>query len=464
MSLQKRLQSFLKNLASKLVLYILRLGLFLICFQIYKAVAKGKDINLDCHKPYSSTLFKTTESILNSCPEVKKIYEANKTFKLGIGYAGEYLGNPSSAFGHAFLILIDSDSFPLSQTISYLADVKPNQSLFSLIRNGLMGGYTGRYKSVPLYRLEHLYSGIESRDILIYEFKKELYDISKVIFFLIENEKEESAYLFLSNNCATGLNRIIDAVIKSESKSKIKEIIDYPGYIFKKHASILTLYKKYDSPEKIVFANSQKIEKQRLDLIKSNIERNRENTPSDTFEAHYLDAIYKYLSFKANSVQDNRSLLLSTFSNLPLNETPHINKKLPTHEFQKISIGVLKTKKSNFINISYRPGFIDEFQYSLKDAKKSTLELFKFNFLVNNENQLLDNLELLNVEENTNFQWPTFRKSWRLNLGYNSNYITTKSGYKNINLSYLAGLGKFNDYFGVSLKGGPSIKYFFKSK
>ncbi|MEX1015034.1 MAG: DUF4105 domain-containing protein, partial [Candidatus Paceibacterota bacterium] len=101
--------------------------------------------------------------------------EINPKFhQLYIVFAGPYPANPSSTFGHLFL-LIDSSTdsnktIQLWDAVNYAADVSSHSGL-SLFYNGLVGNLKGNFEVVPFYKKIQDYSYAESRDLWLFPIK-----------------------------------------------------------------------------------------------------------------------------------------------------------------------------------------------------------------------------------------------------------------------------------------------------
>ncbi len=459
-SSQKRLFVFLKRRRSE---SFTRISFFIfIWFSIILCIPndlRADTSKIDCRRPFSELKQNPQENILFLCPDVKSIFDQNKNFKLGVGFAGEYMGNPGSAFGHVFLILIDEESFLLSQTISYLADVPPGTSALKYIVNGLSGGFDGSYKNVPFYRLEHVYSGIERRDISIYKFSEQAYSIAEVIFYLIEHQIRNTAYKFLSNNCATGIRNILNAVIIPNRDQSKSYWIDYPGALINDFSKALQIYRVHESVEKIMFTSSQSISQKRLSEFENNIAIFEETKDLVAEEKRFADAAYGYLSFRAKSVAENRHIL-EAIEGVDTQDAPKEATRFPNAEFSAFTIGAGVSDQTIYYRLGFRPTFRDKNAYSLMENRKSKLELFKFDVNIFNNHFKLNDFNLINVEENTDYSWPAFHKSWLVKLAYSSTFNVADELYKNVNLSYLVGLSHLERTFGISAKVGPKLSYF----
>src|SRR5690606_41526448 len=79
----------------------------------------------------------------------------------------DFMGNPSSMFGHTLLRLDPKDQQQLnliSYAVNYAATVDGNDN-WSFAWKGLTGQYPGEYSLMPYYRKVKEYGDFESRDL-----------------------------------------------------------------------------------------------------------------------------------------------------------------------------------------------------------------------------------------------------------------------------------------------------------
>lgn len=124
-------------------------------------------------------------------------YAQIKPHKATLIYATDFMGNPSSMFGHTLLRLDPENQKQLnlvSYAVNYAATVN-NEDNWSYAFKGLVGKYPGEYALMPYYRKVKEYGDFESRDLWEYELNlssdetaflvKHMWEMQKVSFLII---------------------------------------------------------------------------------------------------------------------------------------------------------------------------------------------------------------------------------------------------------------------------------------
>ena len=149
-----------------------------------------------------------------SCPEFDQWYGQIKPYKATLIYATDFMGNPSSMFGHTLLRLDPKDQKQLnlvSYAVNYAATVN-GQDNWSYAFKGLVGKYPGEYSLMPYYRKVKEYGDFESRDLWEYELNLNPEETAFLVKHIWEMQKVSFPYYFVSDNCAYRLLGLIDLV------------------------------------------------------------------------------------------------------------------------------------------------------------------------------------------------------------------------------------------------------------
>lgn len=110
-----------------------------------------------------------------ACPELDEWIGQIKPHQATLIYATDFMGNPSSMFGHTLLRLDPKDQKELnlvSYAVNYAAMVESGDDL-AFAWKGLTGQYPGEYSLMPYYRKVKEYGDFESRDLWEYELSLE---------------------------------------------------------------------------------------------------------------------------------------------------------------------------------------------------------------------------------------------------------------------------------------------------
>lgn len=161
-----------------------------------------------------------------SCPEFESWIEQVKPYKATLIYATDFMGNPSSMFGHTLLRLDPKDQKQLnlvSYAVNYAATVNGTDN-WSFAWKGLTGRYPGEYSLMPYYRKVKEYGDFESRDLWEYELDLNPEETRFMVEHIWEMQKVTFPYYFVSDNCAYRLLGLIDLV---RPEANLQEQFDY---------------------------------------------------------------------------------------------------------------------------------------------------------------------------------------------------------------------------------------------
>ena len=148
------------------------------------------------------------------CPEFDQWYGQIKPYKATLIYATDFMGNPSSMFGHTLLRLDPKDQKQLnlvSYAVNYAATVNSEDN-WSYAWKGVVGKYPGEYSLMPYYRKVKEYGDFESRDLWEYELNLNPDETAFLVKHIWEMQKVTFPYYFVSDNCAYRLLGLIDLV------------------------------------------------------------------------------------------------------------------------------------------------------------------------------------------------------------------------------------------------------------
>jgi len=149
-----------------------------------------------------------------TCPELDDWIGQIKPYKATLIYATDFMGNPSSMFGHTLLRLDPKDQKQLnlvSYAVNYAATVTSGEG-WSFAWNGLTGQYPGEYSLMPYYRKVKEYGDLESRDLWEYELFLSPDETRFLVEHIWEMKHVTFPYYFVSDNCAYRLLGLIDLV------------------------------------------------------------------------------------------------------------------------------------------------------------------------------------------------------------------------------------------------------------
>lgn len=210
--------------------------------------AYGEDPDYACRFPARAYwISKQRQEPIKKCAAVENWKMKIQAETVAIVHVSQYVSNPSSAFGHSFL-LFQNSTRPLNihMAVNNAADVAEDVSVWDYVTKGLFGGFPGGYSLEPLYIKIQEYNYIENRDMWIYELKlseEEVDQLQNHIWELTANGTE--AYYFLNRNCSVNIYNAIAAikpgldffsshhlyVIPIESIQKVKSLVTKKTYL-----------------------------------------------------------------------------------------------------------------------------------------------------------------------------------------------------------------------------------------
>lgn len=150
------------------------------------------------------------------CAALSAFIEQSAPSGMTLIYPNAYLNNPASMFGHTF-VRIDGQSEGetrnalLALTVSYGADVQPNENGFVYAFKGLAGLYPGSVRSHPYYRQVQNYNELESRDIWEYPMNVSPAQAETFIKAGWDLKDININYAYLLENCSYRLLSLLEA-------------------------------------------------------------------------------------------------------------------------------------------------------------------------------------------------------------------------------------------------------------
>ena len=149
--------------------------------------------------------------------------------KASLVFAGAYLNNPSSSYGHTFLRLHrrhTEGADLLDYTLNYAANTKEELGIFYAIK-GLLGFYPGMFSTVPYYLKVQEYQNAGSRDLWEFPLNLTPEEMETLQRRAWEMGRFNFPYLFFSKNCSWALLPFLETIrpgIKLEEKFTIAVI------------------------------------------------------------------------------------------------------------------------------------------------------------------------------------------------------------------------------------------------
>jgi hypothetical protein len=127
-------------------------------------------------------------------------------------FASSYMNNPSSMYGHTFLLLKKQKNGVnelLDYVVNFAADLEGDNGILFAIK-GLAGGYHGRFSTFPYYMKVQEYAHLESRDLWEYDLSLSSAQVKTLVQHLWELGGTRLPYYFLNKNCSYYLLSVLE--------------------------------------------------------------------------------------------------------------------------------------------------------------------------------------------------------------------------------------------------------------
>jgi len=160
-------------------------------------------------------------------------------------FASSYMNNPSSMYGHTFLLLKkkghSAQERLLDYVVNFAADLEADSGFLYAVK-GLAGGYHGRFSTFPYYMKVQEYNNLESRDLWEYELHLSTPGIERLVQHLWELGNVRIRYFFLNKNCSYHLMPLLEAVepdrdfkkefvLKTIPVDTVRTVMRQPGFV-----------------------------------------------------------------------------------------------------------------------------------------------------------------------------------------------------------------------------------------
>ena len=315
------------------------------------------------------------------CPELDKWIGEIKPYKATLIYATDFMGNPSSMFGHTLLRLDPKDQKELnlvSYAVNYAATVASADG-WSFAWKGLTGQYPGEYSLMPYYRKVKEYGDLESRDLWEYELNLNPEETRFLVQHIWEMQHVTFPYYFVSDNCAYRLLGLIDLVrpeLNLSQQFKVAAIpmqtikaIDQQGIVRETvyrpalETQLLAQAKQHGqslakTAHQVAFAE----QKQRLDILAAYSVEDRAKILEMAYDDLYLQLVARKVDVAF--AQPNLRELLTLRSAIDLErqrkepERPRID-PTQSHDARNFSVKAGTVQGDEFIELGHRQAYHD---------------------------------------------------------------------------------------------------------
>ncbi|MFV5368597.1 DUF4105 domain-containing protein [Acinetobacter junii] len=374
------------------------------------------------------------------CPEFDQWINQIKPYRATLIYATDFMGNPSSMFGHTLLRLDPKDQKQLnlvSYAVNYAATVSGEDN-WSYAWKGLTGQYPGEYSLMPYYRKVKEYGDFESRDLWEYELNLTPEETRFLVEHIWEMQHVSFPYYFVSDNCAYRLLGLIDLVrpnldlkkqfnyaaipietLKAvDQQDLVKEVVYRPAL----ETQLLSQAKQHGTPLAKV---AHQIAFQDVEKAQPLLEKFNQHDQAKILEMAYDDLYLQYISRQvdADFAQPQLRQLLAERSQIDVEkqrQEPERPKKQPVegHHARNLSVNVGELQGKKFIELGHRQAYHDLIDPQGGYRLGTQLLFLDGNIQYRDDQLKLEHLDLLTVNSYNPIQPFKSPITWGFNLGW----------------------------------------------
>ena len=374
------------------------------------------------------------------CSEFDQWINQIKPYKATLIYATDFMGNPSSMFGHTLLRLDPKDQKQLnlvSYAVNYAATVSGEDN-WSYAWKGLTGQYPGEYSLMPYYRKVKEYGDFESRDLWEYELNLTPEETRFLVEHIWEMQHVSFPYYFVSDNCAYRLLGLIDLVrpnldlkkqfnyaaipietLKAvDQQDLVKEVVYRPAL----ETQLLSQAKQHGTPLAKV---AHQIAFQDIEKAQPLLEKFNQHDQAKILEMAYDDLYLQYISRQvdADFAQPQLRQLLAERSQIDVEkqrQEPERPKKQPVegHHARNLSVNVGELQGQKFIELGHRQAYHDLIDPQGGYRLGTQLLFLDGNIQYRDDQLKLEHLDLLTVNSYNPIQPFKSPITWGFNLGW----------------------------------------------
>lgn len=323
------------------------------------------------------------DKVLNAeCKETKKWLDDLEPKSMTLIFPASYVNSPSSMFGHTLLrvnLVGEKKENPLTgYSISYAANVPPNEIGFLFAYRGIFGGYEGNFSIVPYYEKIKEYNDIENRDIWEYGLNFNAEESRQVLRHVWELKDINFDYFFLTENCSYQLLTLLEIV---RPELKLREQFNYkaiPADTVRSvvDAGIVVSADYRPSGTTILLDRNTVISDQEIEIINALIETDKDISglidPLDTASrSRVIEYAYDYFRYKFSDTPHlrdqnaSRSYDLlrvrseqSVAANWPEISVPEVRND-EGHDTSRVAVGIGQENKLDYLSVKIRPAYHD---------------------------------------------------------------------------------------------------------
>ena len=375
-----------------------------------------------------------------SCPKFDAWWQEIQPHRVSLIYATDFMGNPSSMFGHTLLRIDPQQSQELnlvSYAVNYAATVT-NQSSWSFAWKGLTGQYPGEYSILPYYRKVKEYGDFESRDLWEYQLNLTPQETQFMVQHLWEMQNVSFPYYFISDNCAYRLLGLIDLVrpelnlqadfqgvtipIESLKSLKAKGLVESVTYrpALATHLNAQAKVHGQDLAQVAARLTQQSTEKM-ADFLKPYDQLRQAQILEMAYDALYLQ--FTAREIEAKHAQPKLRQLLALRSQLDIERQRDVPPRpqfdpSQSHHARTIKLSAGKVQGDDFVELSHRQAYHDLIDPQAGFRLGTQLQVLEGTLQYRHHDLKLSDFNVLSVNAYSPITAFKSDISWGFNLGW----------------------------------------------
>lgn len=335
----------------------------------------------------------TADKLISKCEELRAFYSLFRKKYLSLAHAEEYIGAPSSVFGHLYLVMHENEiPGPDAMSVSFNAVIDQESSLVRYLIRGVAGGFKGEFVGDLLLKKEYEYLYREQRRISYYEVEISERQYDKLIFTLFELRGIQFDYYFFTKNCAYQIDYLLSLVLEQSRPQP---------FMYSLPKDVVTKFRNNIKKEVVISPLEVVLERELI--LKGHL----------TEDFNRDVAQYKFLTGKSltkddlNSFRSTKSQFYKKNSEILLEDEQLIGPK-------RLNLKVINSK---VVGISFTPllNYLD----TVSKGSVSSFTMGKVHAEVDLKNQrtYLSEINLVDLKSFPDFNFLTRKISWNFSFG-----------------------------------------------
>jgi hypothetical protein len=365
---------------------------------------------------------------LSECKELYAWLIHKPRENMALVYAGSYLGNASSAFGHTFLLAWDKNPLsPISSVIDFSGDVPSATGIIDYVTGGLLGEFPGRFNITTLSNKTFSYGIKEGRSLQIFPLEISLQEIDFIWMQLWEMQQIDMNYYFLDKNCSYQIMYLLSLVKPEIALTSFDGLYTIPG------DTVNYLYEK-------------KLLKEALHIPSLN-----RQAAMDTSPFHPNAWLFRHYDFESDTSKDwGDAQNLVTPSKLPSTPQFITTTVVDAHSSSRIKLGISQHEQQNqpSLLLGYRPLFHAETDPQAGFDKGNAIELLAIEVSIDKNKIKIDDITLFRFRSLIPAQGFINGRLWEICLG--AKRELQRSGDISLEPNLALGFGRSGDIGALS--------------